>query len=392
MSPSAARRMAVLFPAPVRRRRDAAQRVLVTDDGAVAHRRAGRDRVVLSSGPLLGAHLLSGGPDVGGLRLPEGRGEWVLLRGARTSLALAVNGWTPGAPSYGSDRLEVSGIRALLDRLGHPDPGAFDLDRVDPRVLRSAPRPLLLDPRPRRLVPLSARLVEQADGPLLALRLVGLSLLMALVGDTIVGEVTQRQQVDHSSTVLAVLAVLVGAPVTWVSVASRHRGHRRPHRPGVHRAAVEQTDGGTALLMTESDGTRTALPGPTLGGVTTLDLLAADGQAPVRAALLTDAGVPMAVLPSNWWPVAADIAVPEVLAASGLRVVRHRVPKGATAPPSQSRSYDDHSIGFLTLVLALLLSPLVLVSEAVGAAVVLFFAAMAALRLLVLDRRASRPS
>ena len=389
--PSAVDRAPVLFPAPLRRRRDAAQRVVVTADGAVVHRRAGRDRVLLPAGPLLGAHLLSGGPDVGGLLLPQERGEWVLLRGARTSLALAVNGWTPGAPVYGSDRLEISGVRALLARLGHPDPRGFDLDRVDPDVLRSAPRPRLLDPRPRRLVPLAVRMAEGADGPLIALRLTLLGLLLLWVGDGIIGEVTQRQEVDHSTAVLTALAALVGAPAAWVLVSGRRP--QSPRRPGIRRrAGVELTDAGTALLVTAADGTRSALPGPSLGGVATLDLVVADGQPPVRAALLTDAGIPMAVLPAGWWPVPAGAALPEVLVASGLHVVRHRVPRGATAPPSRALSYDDHSIGYLTLVLTMFMSIIIFVSDAVAAGVVLSMSAAAGIRLLVLDRRAGRPS
>lgn len=315
----------------------------------------------------------------------------MLLRGARTSLALAVNGWTPGAPVYDSDRLEISGVRALLARLGHPDPRGFDLDRVDPEVLRSAPRPRLLDPRPRRLVPLAVRMTEGADGPLIALRLILLGVLLLGLGDSIADTIAQREPTAYSSTVLAALAAVVGAPAAWVLVSGRRP--RGPRRAGVRRrAGVELTDAGTALLVTAADGTRSALPGPALGGVATLDLVVADGELPVRAALLTGTGVPMAVLPADWWPVPPGAALPEVLAASGLHVVRHRVPRGATAPPSRAMSYDDHGVGSLTLFLVLMLSLAVFASDAGAAGVVLSLSAAAGIRLLVLDRRAGRPS
>lgn len=355
------------------------------------HRRIGRDRLLLEPGSLLGAHLLTGGPSVGGTRLPQGRGQWVLLRGRDTSVALAVDGWTPGAPVFGTDRLAVSGVRALLERLGHSDPAAFDLDDPDPEYLRAAPAPRLLDPRPGHLLTRASRLAEHADRPLLAVRLVGLLLLALWLLDTVAGVATGRDRTDYSSTVLALLAVLVAAPLTWVLGAYplRRSGRNLPSR-----SPLTLTDGGSALLVTDLIGTHTSLPGPSLGGVTTLDLLVAEGHPPVRTVLITAAGDVLAEVPRAWWRSAAQGA--RVLAdmeRAGLQVVRHRVPGEAVGPEVRpSLSYDDASLGFLTLVLTVLLGTAAVLSRAVLAGIVVALTAVGAALLLVRDRRIGRPS
>lgn len=335
----------MLLPAPVRRVEDAAQRVLVRSDGALVHRHGKHERELLEPGELDSVHLVPDGAFVGGVRLPTGRGQWVLLRGRGRSVALSLPGWTPGQPSFPADPLALSGMRALLGALGHPDPGAFDLDEADPEMLAQAARPVLLDPRPSP----SRRLKDPA---LQTLRVIVVLLFVSFIVEDMVSRIRSGGEASpaYPAGALALLAVVLAAPlVTVVIDPLLPRRRRRPPRgdattvPGSWTASggrprVAVTDQGAALLVVDPDGTATAIPGPALGGAVEVFILAADGVRPTRTALLTASSEVLMALPATWWPSDEDaVHVQSLLRDAGLRTTRQRVPRAAVQPPRPRR-------------------------------------------------------
>lgn len=357
-------RAPVLFPAPVKRVQDAAQRVFVRPDGALVHRKGPDEKVLLAAGDLQHAALIPDGTRIGDVQLPAGRGDWVLLRGRARSVALSLPGWTPGQPAFPTDPLALSGIRAVLGALGHPDPGAFDLDEPGGEDLLNGPPPLVLDPRPRP----SRR---PADLPLTALRAI-----LVLLGALFVGEATVSRIVNgdepskYPPTVMAGLAVLLSLPLLTVVLGPLLP--RRPLRREAGRATVlpdqwaaaggrpqiRLTDEGAALLVLDPDGTATAVPGPALGGVVKVFILAADGLRPTSTALLTAKSEVLVTLPATWWASDEDaVHVQALLRNAGLRTSKQRVPRAAVQPPIPRRqpSSDVDEVAFMTICLAGLL-------------------------------------
>jgi len=383
----------------VTRVEDAAQRIVIRPDGALVHRTGTEERVLLGSGELEDVALIPDGAVVGGVRLPAGSGEWVLLRGRERSIALSVPGWTPGQPAFPTDPLTLSGIRALLNALGHADPGAIELDQPDAEVLLNTPGPLVLDPRarPSRRPP---------DLSLQAVRVIGVLLLVLFVGEAVVSRIVVGDEAsNYPPTALALVAVLLALPLLSVLVGPhlpRRRPARRPGQttvsPGLWAAAggrpqVTVIDEGAALLVVDPDGTATAVPGPILGGAVKVFVLAADGARPTSTALLTANSEVLMSLPATWWPTDDDaVHVQKLLRDAGLQTSKQRVPRAAVQPPEPRRlpSPATDEVAWVTFSFAALLCFASVLSEATIGSVVAGSTVALASAVLLRERRRLR--
>ncbi len=106
-------------------------------------------------------------------------------------------------------------------------------------------------------------------------------------------------------------------------------------------ARIELRDGEDWLLVVDPTGTATALPGPGLGGVVEVSLLAADGARPTSTSMLTAQGHPLMTLPASWWPSDDDASrAVALLRNAGLRITTLRVPRAAVQPPPPRRRLE----------------------------------------------------
>jgi hypothetical protein len=314
----------VLYPRPLHRGTSDAPRlarILVREDGALIYRNArAHDEVLADAGTVRRAQLL---PD----------NSLILEIAGRRPVALPLLAWTPGWPDFNADRFELSGARALLERI---NVDSWDLDAE------------------KQEVPGRVRVIDPwREGwrswwrPLFALQITAIGAVSAWAVAGIVRAVQGGPRPIPPAWTVTLVVLAVVAIAVWDQLRTRAMS-RRAAAPPTDVAAmfapepagkVPESFTSTARLWTTIDGDlaivdakgrEARLPGPSRGGVAEAVALVPKSGRPLVVSLSDASGNVLAELPGSAWVGRGGSAdrLAAVLDSVGVKWRQQRVPQG----------------------------------------------------------------
>jgi hypothetical protein len=283
------------------------------------------------------------------------------VSGARP-VSLPLPAWTPGWPPATADLLEVTGIRAVLDRLGIDSWDlSWDLSSgLSADADADAGQPPIAG-RPRVVAPVAGgwRSWRWWWRPDIALRALAVAVTVAWVSVGVVRAIQGGSRPLPPAWLLTALALAIAAIGGWDWLRARAAASRAAAPPPDAVAVFAPTPAGhvtpafsrlarlwaTAdgdIAIVDAAGREARLPGPVRGGVTEAVALAPKGGRPLAVSLLDGTGNVLAELPGTAWVGRGGAAdrLAAVLDTAGVRWREQRAPQGTGFDDSQ-----DHPLG-----------------------------------------------